>query len=78
MGYEKLTHKENGNRLASQEGVVTRLGGYAEYHLGKVVAVYGGLHLSHTNYNLADGSSRYQDLYQKSYAVLLTFGFEFN
>ena len=78
LGYEKLTHKENGNRLASQQGVVTRLGGYADYHLGKVVAVYGGLHISHTNYSMAEGVSRYRNLYHTSYAVLLTFGFEFN
>ncbi len=78
LGFEKLTHKENGNRLASQNGVVTRLGAYADYQLGKTVSVYSGLHFSHTNYSMAESVSRYRDLFHSSYSAVLTFGFEFN
>lgn len=78
LGFEKLTHKKNGDRLASQQGVVTRLGGYVDYHLGKVVSVYGGLHFSHTNYTLGESASSYRDLYHTSFATVVTLGFELN
>lgn len=78
FGFEKLTHKENGTRLASQNGIVTRIGAYADYPLGKTVSLYGGLHISHTNYSMAESVSRYRDLYHASYSVILSFGFELN
>lgn len=78
LGFEKLNHKEYGNRLASQQGIVTRLGAYADYKLGKIVSVYGGLHLSHTNYSMAESVSNYRNLYHSSYSAVLTFGFELN